>query len=161
MWWSRLSSCEYTHCVGLFGVMPTQGCETILIEILQLKRSAAGPHFPCYFLMSKETYNRSWYIIGILKSILLGRASFAWNNVFLHILSSVFPQRYVKSEKVFSIITSTAKGAFTNRSRGPYIEKTLLFESHKFTHRTGPGTDLWKSLKIAVSRWTHSPVVAQ
>ena len=34
------------------------------------------------------------------------------------------------------------KGAFTNRSRGPYGEQKLLFESYICTHRTGPGNDL-------------------
>ena len=29
-------------------IVPQQGCEAILIEILQLKRSAAGPHFTCF-----------------------------------------------------------------------------------------------------------------
>ena len=28
-------SCEYTHCVGLFSIVPPQGCEAILIKILQ------------------------------------------------------------------------------------------------------------------------------
>ena len=52
------SSYEYTHCVGLLSIVPPQDCEAILIEILQLKMSAAGPHFPRYFLMSKEAYNK-------------------------------------------------------------------------------------------------------
>ena len=38
---SMFSSCvedwEYMHCVGLLGIDPPQGCEAILIEILQLK----------------------------------------------------------------------------------------------------------------------------
>ena len=60
----------------VLAIVPPQGCEAILIEILQLKRSAAGPHFTCCFLMSKERYNRSKYTIGILTFILLSRASF-------------------------------------------------------------------------------------
>ena len=34
------------------GIVPPPGCEAILIEILQLKRSAAGPHFSCCFLIN-------------------------------------------------------------------------------------------------------------
>ena len=55
--------------------VPPQGCEAILIKILQLKRSAAGSHFPLYFLMSKLAYNKSKYTIRILTLILLGRAN--------------------------------------------------------------------------------------
>ena len=32
------TSCEYTHCVGLLAIVPPQGCEAILVEILQSKR---------------------------------------------------------------------------------------------------------------------------
>ena len=46
--------------------VPPHGCAAILIEIMQPKRSAAGPHFICCFLISKERYNRSNYTIGIL-----------------------------------------------------------------------------------------------
>ena len=53
------------HCVGLLAIVPPQGCEAILIKILQLKRSAAGPHFPRFFLMSKLAYNKSKYTIRI------------------------------------------------------------------------------------------------
>ena len=56
--------------------VPPQGCESILIEILQSKRSAGGPHFTCCFLKSIQTYNRSRYIIEILTLILLCRDSF-------------------------------------------------------------------------------------
>ena len=61
------------------------------------------PHCPqgC-FLMSKEIYNRSKYTIGILTLILLGRASFMWNNAVLHILSSVFLTAVNKREGVFT-----------------------------------------------------------
>ena len=31
-------SCECTHCVGVLAILPPQGCEAILIEILQHKR---------------------------------------------------------------------------------------------------------------------------
>ena len=31
-------SCEYTHCVGMLAIVPPQGCEAILIEILQPNR---------------------------------------------------------------------------------------------------------------------------
>ena len=62
---SMYTSCEYPHCVGLLAIVPPQGCEAILIKILQLKRSAAGPHFPRYFLMSKLAYNKSKYTIRI------------------------------------------------------------------------------------------------
>ena len=48
------------HCVGLLAIVPPQGCEAILIKILQLKRSAAGPHFPRYL-----AYNKSKYTIRI------------------------------------------------------------------------------------------------
>ena len=30
----HIGSCEYTHCVGLLGIVPPQGCEAILIERL-------------------------------------------------------------------------------------------------------------------------------
>ena len=33
--------------------VPPQGCEAILVEILQSKRSAGGPHFTCCFLTSE------------------------------------------------------------------------------------------------------------
>ena len=46
-------SCECTHCVGLLVIVPPQGCEYILVEILQSKRSAGGPHFTCCFLKSE------------------------------------------------------------------------------------------------------------
>ena len=59
------TNCENTHCVGLLFVVPPQGCEAILIKILQLKRSAAGLHFPRYFHMSKLAYNKSKYTIRI------------------------------------------------------------------------------------------------
>ena len=70
--WCRLAVNTRTS----LGIVPPQDCEAILIEILQPGRSAAGPHFICLFLMSKERYNRSKYNIGILILILLGRASF-------------------------------------------------------------------------------------
>ena len=60
----------------LLAIVPPQGRDAILIEILQPKQSAAGPHFICCLLMSKERYNRSEYTIEILILILLGQASF-------------------------------------------------------------------------------------
>ena len=69
MYTGDLDSCEYTNCVGLLGIVPPQGCEAILIEILQPKRSTAGPHFiPC-LLINKDTYNKSRYTIENLISI--------------------------------------------------------------------------------------------
>ena len=32
------NSCEYTHCNGLLAIVPPQGCESTLIEILHAKR---------------------------------------------------------------------------------------------------------------------------
>ena len=37
----------------VLAIVPPQGCEAILVEILQLKRSAGGPHFTCCFLKSE------------------------------------------------------------------------------------------------------------
>ena len=37
-----ISSDEYTHCVDLLAIVPPQGCEAILIEILQPKRTVSG-----------------------------------------------------------------------------------------------------------------------
>ena len=48
-----LTRCECTHCVGLLAIVPPHGCEAILVEILQSKRSAGGPHFTCRFLKSE------------------------------------------------------------------------------------------------------------
>ena len=42
----------------------------------------------------------------------------------------------------FNSVSPLSQGAFTNRSRGPYGEQKLLFESYNFTDRTGPGIDL-------------------
>ena len=36
--WCSQPSFQYTHCVGLLALVPPQGCETILSEILQPKR---------------------------------------------------------------------------------------------------------------------------
>ena len=70
---------SYTLAVNTriaLAILPPQSCQAILIEILQPKRSAAGPHFIiCCFLMSKERYNKSIYTIEILTLILFGRAS--------------------------------------------------------------------------------------
>ena len=66
-----------THTVSaMLGIVQPQGCKAILIEILQPKRSSAGPHFTCCFFISKENYNRSRYTIGILTLICLGHATF-------------------------------------------------------------------------------------
>ena len=48
-----MNSCEYTHCVDLLAIVPPLGCEAILIEILQSKGFAGGPHFTCCFLKSE------------------------------------------------------------------------------------------------------------
>ena len=37
----------------VLAIVPPQGCEAILVEILQSKRSAGGPHFTCCFLKSE------------------------------------------------------------------------------------------------------------
>ena len=37
----------------VLAIVPPQGCEAILVEILQSKRSARGPHFTCFFLKSE------------------------------------------------------------------------------------------------------------
>ena len=50
---SQAASCGCPHCVGLLAIVPPQGCEAILVEILQSKRSAGGPHFTCCFLKSE------------------------------------------------------------------------------------------------------------
>ena len=60
------TSWEYTYCVGLLCIVPPQGCEAILIEILQPKRSAAGPHFTRCCLIKKDTYSRNIYPIEII-----------------------------------------------------------------------------------------------
>ena len=67
---------EYLHCVGLLAIMPPQGCEAILFEILQPKRFAAGPHFTRCFLINKHTTDLDVPLHGILTLILLGHASF-------------------------------------------------------------------------------------
>ena len=53
--WLPRPSCECTHCVGLLAIVPPQGCESILIEILQSKRSAGGPHFTCCLTVNTHT----------------------------------------------------------------------------------------------------------
>ena len=62
-------------CGGLLGIVPPQGCEAILIEILQLKRSATGPHFARCFLEKYTSYYSSlWHTCRFLRSTM--------NNIF-------------------------------------------------------------------------------
>ena len=49
--WSSLASVAVNTRIVL-AIVPPQGCEAILIEILQSKRSAGGPHFTRCFLNS-------------------------------------------------------------------------------------------------------------
>ena len=37
----------------VLAIVPPQGCKAFLVEILQSKRSAGGPHFTCCFLKSE------------------------------------------------------------------------------------------------------------
>ena len=41
----RSCECECTFFVGLLAIVPPQGWESILIDILQSRRSTGGPHF--------------------------------------------------------------------------------------------------------------------
>ena len=109
--------CTYTHpyihiyCTAcgplavntrtVLAIVPPQGCEAILVEILQSKRSAGGPHFTCCFLKSEYKYNRSRYIIEFLTLILLCRASLVCNIALLHILSSVIPAAMLRARGSF------------------------------------------------------------
>ena len=43
---------------------------------------------------------------------------------------------------------SISKGAFTNRSRGPYAELNYTSQIVVFTRRTSPRDDLWKPHKL-------------
>ena len=87
-----------THCVLLLANVPPLGFSAFLIQILQTKRSAAGPH--C--CKGKETYNRSKYTIGILTLIRFGHVNFVWNNALLHVLSPVSPPLSFEREGVFT-----------------------------------------------------------
>ena len=64
------------HCVSLLGIVPTQGCETILVEILQPKRTSAEHHLRRCFFRNKDTYNRPRCTIKILTFTILSNASF-------------------------------------------------------------------------------------
>ena len=85
----------------VLAIVPPQGCEAILVEILQSKRSAGGPHLTCCFLKSEYKYNRSRYIIEFLTLILLCRASLVCNIALLHILSSVIPTAMLRARGSF------------------------------------------------------------
>ena len=57
IWWiARLRASLPDLAVNtptVLAIVPPQGCEAILVEILQSKRSAGGPHFTCCFLKSE------------------------------------------------------------------------------------------------------------
>ena len=54
MSWKLLSGLKLAvNTRTVLAIVPPEGCEAILIEILQSKRSAGGPHFTCCFLKSK------------------------------------------------------------------------------------------------------------
>ena len=93
-----------THTV--LPIVPPQGCEAILIEILQPKQSAGGQHFTCCFVISKETYNRSRYITETLTLIFLGRVSFVFKTHYYMFYRQFSSQ--LCYERKFSLINSTA-----------------------------------------------------
>ena len=51
--WGQTTYMLAVNTRTVLAIVPPQGCEAILVEILQSKRSAGGPHFTCCFLKSK------------------------------------------------------------------------------------------------------------
>ena len=54
--WSN-SNCECMHCVGLLAIVPPQGCESILIEILQFINTYFIVSYPHRYVASEREFS--------------------------------------------------------------------------------------------------------